>query len=69
VPTIRAVAVGENVRPVRTAFDLILDVLCDDAAGARAFLEHAAYRDASALVARVTKHEWTARITHTVRLG
>ena len=69
VPTVRAAVVGDNVGTSTTGFDLVLDVLFDDLAGARAYFDHPAQQEVAALVAGVTKHEWTARITHTVRSG
>jgi hypothetical protein len=32
-------------------------------------MDHAAYKEALALVAAATKYEWTARITHTMHAG
>jgi hypothetical protein len=69
VPTVRSAVVGDNARAVPTAFNLVLDVLFDDVQGARAYFAHPAQKEAAALLAGVTKHEWTARITHTVRSG
>ena len=63
VPEVLRVTVGDNVGVLTTDYDLIMDVQFDDVAGARAFFEHPAQKEADALMAGLTKYEWTARIT------
>jgi hypothetical protein len=41
----------------------------DNVEGARAFFDHPAQKEAIAVVAGLTKFEWTARITHTMQWG
>jgi hypothetical protein len=69
VPTVRRVTLGDNIGTHTTDYDLVLDAQFDDLEGARAYFEHPAQKEASALVAGLTKYEWTARITHTMQLG
>jgi hypothetical protein len=69
VPSVRRVTIGDNVGTLTTDYDLILDVQFDDVEGARAFFDHPAQKEAIAVVAGLTKFEWTARITHTMQWG
>jgi hypothetical protein len=49
--------------------DLVMEAHFEDADGAGAFLEHSAYREASALLASLTQPERTARIQHRMKAG
>lgn len=49
--------------------DLVMEAHFEDADGAGAFLEHPAYREASALLASLTQPERTARIQHRMKAG
>ena len=65
----RSALVADNIGTLTTDYDLILDVLFDDVDGAKAYFDHAGQKEALAVVAGLTKYEWTARITHTMGLG
>jgi hypothetical protein len=67
VPGVVSVATGNNVGHLTTDFDWILDVNLADAEAAARFVDGEAYATATAELARVTKPEWTARVTHRVR--
>jgi hypothetical protein len=69
VPGVRSVVVGDNVGTLRTDYDLIVDMRFADLADAEVAFDHAAHKEALGLVAAATKHEWTARITHTMASG
>jgi hypothetical protein len=49
--------------------DLVVEAHFADAAGAAAFLDHPAYRRASALLASLTRAERTAQIQHRMKSG
>jgi hypothetical protein len=49
--------------------DLVVEAHFSDENAARAFLEHSAYREASAILASLTRGERTARIEHRMRSG
>jgi Stress responsive A/B Barrel Domain len=69
IPGCRSVAVGDNVGTLMTDYDLIVDAHFGDLTDTEVGLDHAAYKEALALVAAATKYEWTARITHTMHAG
>ena len=69
IPTIRSVAVGDNVGTLTTDYDLIVDEQFADLTDLELALDHAAYKDALAVVAAATKYEWTARIAHAMSSG
>ncbi|HLY23640.1 MAG TPA: hypothetical protein VKT83_14340 [bacterium] len=58
---------GENAVGPAANFDWILDVQMPDPAAARALVEGPEYAGAMEIIASVTKHEWTARVTHVMR--
>jgi hypothetical protein len=66
-PGVVSAVTGENMGWRRANFDWVLDVQLQDAAAARVFLEGPRYAAAVAAAGQVTKHEWTARITHVMR--
>jgi hypothetical protein len=61
---VERLTIGTGVGSLRTDYDWLVDVQLTDADSAKAFVEGEAYRQAIAGVARATKHEWTARMTH-----
>ena len=69
VEGLRSLVVADNVGTLRTDYDLIVDAQLDDLAGARALLASGGFAAAAAAAAAVTKHEWTARITHQMASG
>jgi hypothetical protein len=64
---VEAVTVGESDTGRPADFDWILDVRFADEQAARSFLTGEPYTAAVEAVARATKHEWTARVTHLIR--
>ena len=56
--------IGENVGKLKTDYDFIVDVQVADEDATKALLEGDAYGAAMAEVIPVTKHEWTARLSH-----
>jgi hypothetical protein len=64
---VEALAVGRSATGRAADFDWILDVRLPDEQAARSFLAGEPYAAAAAAVAEVTKHEWTARVTHLIR--
>jgi hypothetical protein len=69
IPGVTSILTAPNVGTLTTDYDLIVDVMLDDVDSAKAFLDHAAQKEALALAAAATKYEWTARITHTMAAG
>jgi hypothetical protein len=65
-PGVERLTIGTGVGSLRTDYDWLIDVQLSDAEAAKAFVEGDAYREAISDVARATKHEWTARMTHTM---
>lgn len=63
-PGVGRVTVGTGTGGLRTDLDWIVDVQLPDRAAAERFLASERYRSTIASVAAVTKHEWTARMTH-----
>jgi hypothetical protein len=63
-PGVERVTVGTGTGGLRTDLDWIVDVQLPDRAAAERFLAGERYRSTIASVADVTKHEWTARMTH-----
>jgi len=66
---VRSVQVADNVGTLRTDYDLLVDIEADDLEAASSLLESDAYASALARAATATKFEWTARITHAIRMG
>jgi hypothetical protein len=66
-PGVEAVTVGESQTGRSADFDWILDIRFADEQAARSFLTGEPYTAAVEAVARATKHEWTARVTHLIR--
>lgn len=63
---VERLTIGTNVGTLATDYDWILDVQLPDAGAAEGFVGGAAYADAMHDLAAVTKHEWTARMSHTM---
>jgi hypothetical protein len=68
-PGVSSALAADNVGTLTTDYDLIVDVMLDDAGAAKGLLDHDAYREATSLAAGATKYEWTARITHNMGAG
>jgi hypothetical protein len=66
-PGVESATTGESATGRPADYDWALDVLLADEGAARAFIEGEQYAEASAIVAAVTKNEWTTRVTHTIR--
>jgi Stress responsive A/B Barrel Domain len=64
-----AVAVGESASRRAADFDWILDLQFADEHSALAFLAGESYAEATKTIAKATKDEWTARVTHLMRGG
>lgn len=69
VPSVRSTVVGENVGPLTTDYNMIVDTHFEDLEGANAYFDHTAQQEAASLAAAATKHQWTARITHKMASG
>jgi hypothetical protein len=63
---VERLTIGTNVGTLRTDYDWIVDVQLPDPDATERFLAGSAYADAMRDVAGMTKHEWTARMSHTV---
>jgi len=63
---VERLTIGTNVGTLLTDYDWILDVELPDPDVTKAFLADTAYADAMRSLAGVTKHEWTARMSHTM---
>ena len=59
--------IGENVGPMKTDYDWILDLRVRDQDAARALIDGDAYSEVMRALAPVTKYEWTARLSHEMR--
>jgi len=68
-PGVRSVEVADNVGTLRTDYDFIVDIELDDVEAANALAGSDDYASVLALAAKATKFEWTARITHPIRMG
>jgi hypothetical protein len=66
-PEVESVAIGRNVGTLTTDFDWILDVQVPDERACTQLLESDLYAGVMGDVTPVTKHEWTARISHVMR--
>jgi hypothetical protein len=66
-PGVESLEIGTNVGQLATDFDFIVDIHVPDKASAAALTHSAAYAEAMAAVAPVTKYEWTARLSHEMR--
>jgi hypothetical protein len=63
---VERLTIGTNVGTLQTDYDWILDLELPDPDTTKAFLASEAYADAMRALAGVTKHEWTARMSHTM---
>jgi hypothetical protein len=63
-PGVERVTVGTGIGGLATDLDWILDVQLPDKDAAERFLASERYRATIAQVAKATKYEWTARMTH-----
>ena len=63
---VERLTIGTNVGTLLTDYDWILDVELPDPDTTKAFLASDAYAGAMRSFAGVTKHEWTARMSHTM---
>ena len=61
---VERVTVGTGIGGLATDLDWILDVQLSDEATAKSFVAGERYRATMADVAKATKYEWTARMTH-----
>jgi hypothetical protein len=61
---VEALMTGHNVGQLATDYDWIMDLRVADRAAASRLLEGGAYREAMEAVARATRFEWTARMSH-----
>jgi hypothetical protein len=68
-PGVESVVIGESVGTFHntTDFHWLYDVQLADGAATEAFLASDLYRDVLAVVAPLTKYEWTARLSHVMR--
>ena len=67
---VHALEVADDLGWAKTGrADLVIEAHFADAAGAAAFLDHAAYRRASTLLASLTRPERTAQIQHRMKSG
>ena len=64
---VESVTIGENVGPMKTDYDWILDLRVRDQDAARALIDGDAYSEVMRALAPVTKYEWTARLSHEMR--
>ena len=62
-----SLVIGENVGPLTTDYDWLVDIHLDDREAARQLLEGDAYAEAMRAVAPAAKYEWTARLSHLMR--
>ncbi len=65
-PGVRSLTIGQNVGTLTTDYDWLIDLRIDDKESAGRLLEGPAYAEAMKSLAGVTKHEWTARLSHTM---
>jgi hypothetical protein len=63
---VERLTIGMNVGTLATDYDWIMDVQLPDAEATERFIGGTAYADAMRELAAVTKHEWTARMSHTM---
>jgi hypothetical protein len=66
-PEVEAVVIGRNVGTLPTDFDWILDVHVPNEQACKQLLGGDLYADVMREVASLTKHEWTARLSHVMR--
>jgi hypothetical protein len=66
-PGVESLALGRNVGTLTTDFDWIVDVHVPDEQACKQLLGSDIYAEVAREVAAVTKHEWTARISHVMR--
>jgi hypothetical protein len=64
---VESAIVGESAGGVAADFDWVLDLQFADEQSALAAIAGEGYAEAMKAVARATKHEWTARVTHLMR--
>ncbi len=66
-PGSSSVTIGENVGPMKTDYDWILDVhVTDDRTPLGRCSTATLYTEVMRAVAPVTKYEWTARLSHEI---
>jgi hypothetical protein len=63
---VERLTLGTNVGTLSTDYDWIMDVQLPDPEAAQRFTSGVAYADAMRELTAVTKHEWTARMSHTM---
>lgn len=66
-PGVESVAIGESLGTNATDFDWVVDVQLRHGASAEELVGGDGYGEAIDVIARATKHEWTARVTHLMR--
>jgi len=66
-PEVESVVIGRNVGTLTTDFDWILDVQVPDEQACKQLLGSDLYAGVMGDVAPLTKHEWTARMSHVMR--
>lgn len=66
-PGVESVVVGRNVGTLPTDFDWILDLQVADEQSCKQVLGSDHYAEVMRAVTPLTKHEWTARISHVMR--
>jgi hypothetical protein len=64
---VESLTIGDNVGPMKTDYDWILDVRVRDRDAAAALIDGDAYSEAMRALVPVTKYEWTARLSHEMR--
>ena len=65
-PDVGAVTIGQNVGDHSTDYDWIVDLQVASPEATKALTEGEAYAEAMRSVVPATKHEWTARLSHTM---
>jgi hypothetical protein len=63
---VERLTLGANVGTLKTDYDWIVDLQLADADAAKRFIEGDGYRETMLALAGATKHEWTARLTHSM---
>lgn len=66
-PDVERLTIGTNVGTLTTDYDWIVDVQLPDRDATERFTGSPAYAHAMRDLSAVTKHEWTARMSHTMR--
>jgi hypothetical protein len=63
---VERLTLGANVGTLKTDYDWIVDLQLADADAAKRLIEGDVYRETMLALAGATKHEWTARLTHSM---